>query len=139
MTVPWAASASTVFPSGHTSTLVIIPREPYPGDAHIHTDRHADRSNVRQLRQYRHKQFICTISSSHCPTHVSAPPTLCNCIRLHVSVVVLTCPHEPSLALHGLRHHVVYQTVLVPDACSVKLGLVVPEGGQEGRGVGVGG
>ena len=30
VTVPWAASASTVFPSGQTSTLVIIPSEPNP-------------------------------------------------------------------------------------------------------------
>lgn len=30
VTVPWAASASMVLPSGQTSTLVIIPRDPKP-------------------------------------------------------------------------------------------------------------
>ena len=55
-----------------------------------------------------------------------ATPTLSDRIRLDVSVVVLAGPDEASLALEGLGHHVVYQTVLVPDTLCLIVGLVLP-------------
>ena len=96
------------------------------------TDRHTDIQTGAlddQADRDSHAQPLHTAP----PPHISAPPTLRNCIRLHVSIIVLARPHEASLALHGLSHHVVDETVLVPDTSGIKLGLVVP-GGREGRG-----
>ena len=70
-----------------------------------------------------------------------------NSVRLHVSVVVLTRPNEPSLTLQALCHHVVNETVLIPNACLLKLLLVLTaegrgeerRGGGEGRGSECGG
>lgn len=57
-------------------------------------------------------------------------------VGLHVSVVVLAGPDEAAVRLHGLRHHVVDQTVLVPDSLGLEPGLVFPAttGGRGQRG-----
>lgn len=55
------------------------------------------------------------------------PPTLSQDVRLHVAVVILASPHESSGRLQDLSHHVVNETVLVPDLQLFKLWLVVPE------------
>lgn len=53
-------------------------------------------------------------------------PTLCHRVRLYVSIVVLAGPDEASIGFHGLGHHVIYQTVLIPDAFGLKLGTIFP-------------
>lgn len=53
-------------------------------------------------------------------------PTLRHRVRLHVSVIVLAGPDEAAVGLHGLGHHVVDQTVLVPDSLGLELSLVLP-------------
>lgn len=53
-------------------------------------------------------------------------PTLRHRVRLHVSVIVLAGPDETAVGLHGLGHHVVDQTVLVPDSLGLELSLVFP-------------
>lgn len=52
--------------------------------------------------------------------------TLSHRVRLHVSVVVLTSPDKSSFRLHGLGHHVINQSVLIPDPLSLELRLVLP-------------
>ena len=52
--------------------------------------------------------------------------TLSDRIRLDVSIVVLTGPHESSLALEGLGYHVVNKSVLIPDPLGLVLRLVFP-------------
>ncbi len=52
--------------------------------------------------------------------------TLCHWVRLYVSIIVLAGPNEASIRFHCLGHHVIYQTVLVPDAFGLKLGTVFP-------------
>lgn len=52
--------------------------------------------------------------------------TLSQDVRLHVTIVILASPHESSGRLQDLSHHVVNETVLVPDLQLFKLWLVVP-------------
>ena len=47
--------------------------------------------------------------------------TLSDNVRLNISVVVLASPDEASTGLEALGHHIVDQTVLIPDALLVKL------------------
>ena len=69
VTVPWAASASTVFPSGQTSTLVIIPSEPNPTNhkgAFVQTVKPKSQRNcssaIKTGADYRRKFMSLTIS-----------------------------------------------------------------------------
>ena len=71
-----------------------------------------------------------TPSALHPPLTVS----LGDDIGLHVAVVVFARPDEAAGRLEHLRHHVVDETVLVPDAHVVELRLVVPAGGGGGGG-----
>lgn len=61
-------------------------------------------------------------------SHVSKYLTLCEDIRLNISVVVLASPHKGSRRLQHLCDHIVNKPVLIPDLQFVKLRLVVPEG-----------
>ena len=70
---------------------------------------------------------LCCVHK-HCPF---LPPIPCNSVRLHIYIVVLACPNKPSLSLQALCHHVVNETVLVPNTCLLKLLLVLT---AEGRG-----
>jgi hypothetical protein len=115
VTVPCAASASTVRPSGVTSTDVIMPSDPKPA---------------------RHAQ--------PCPRERAAGGgrrTLRHRVGLHVAVVVLGGPDEAAVALERLRHHVVDQAVLVRDVRRRKAPAVVaaprvrPAGAAEAEGV----
>lgn len=54
------------------------------------------------------------------------PPTLRHRVRLYVSIVVLAGPNEASLRFHGLGHHVIYQTVLIPNFFGLELSTVFP-------------
>ena len=51
-------------------------------------------------------------------------------IGLHVTIVVLAGPDEPTLVLHGEGDHVVDEAVLVPDAGSLVGGLELPVGAK---------
>ena len=53
------------------------------------------------------------------------PLTLCHAVRLDISVVVLAGPNEAALRLQHLGHHVINQTMLVPDALGLKLAPVL--------------
>lgn len=59
------------------------------------------------------------------PANMSSP-TLCHRVRLYISVVVLAGPNKASVRLHGLGHHVIYKTVLIPDTFGLKLSTVFP-------------
>lgn len=58
---------------------------------------------------------------------MSSLPTLCHRVRLYISIVVLAGPDEASLRFHGLGHHVVDETVLIPDTFGLKLSTIFPE------------
>jgi hypothetical protein len=47
-------------------------------------------------------------------------------VGLHVAVIVLSCPHEAATPLDALRHHVVNQPVLVPQARRLERRRIVP-------------
>ena len=53
------------------------------------------------------------------------PLTLRDDVRLDVAVVVLAAPDEAAVRLERLRHHVVDQPMLVPDAGLLELRLVL--------------
>ena len=53
--------------------------------------------------------------------------TLSDNVRLNISVVVLASPDEASTGLEALGHHIVDQTVLIPDALLVKLRGILSE------------
>merc|ERR1719361_894977 len=46
-------------------------------------------------------------------------------IRLDISIIILTRPNKGTIALQDLSHHVVNETVLVPNTQVIKLSLVV--------------
>merc|ERR1719361_1633781 len=46
-------------------------------------------------------------------------------IRLDISIIILTRPNKGTIALQDLSHHVVNETVLVPNTQIIKLSLVV--------------
>lgn len=54
-------------------------------------------------------------------------PTLCHRVRLYISIIVLAGPNEASLRFHGLGHHVINETVLIPDALGLKLSTILSE------------
>ncbi len=64
-------------------------------------------------------------TDEHRGHHSEAAITLGNRVRLDVAVVVLASPDEAALGLHGLSHHVVNETVLVPDFLGLEGRLVV--------------
>lgn len=43
---------------------------------------------------------------------------------MDVSIVVLAGPDKASLTLQGLGHHIIYESVLIPDLLGLKLRLV---------------
>lgn len=57
--------------------------------------------------------------------------TLCEDIRLNISIVVLASPHKGPRRLQHLGDHVINKPVLIPDLQFVKLGLVVPIGSKQ--------
>lgn len=57
--------------------------------------------------------------------HAQRAKSLCEHIRLYVSVVVFACPYETTVGLNGLSDHVVNQSVLIPETLGFKLGLVL--------------
>jgi len=57
--------------------------------------------------------------------HAQGAVALRHRVRLHVSVVVLARPHEATLGLHGVCHHIVYQPVLVPHLLRLELLFVL--------------
>ncbi|CAG9096414.1 unnamed protein product, partial [Plutella xylostella] len=69
-------------------------------------------SAVRRLRLHR----LTIRADEHRRHEPQRAVALRHRVRLHVAVVVLAGPHEPALRLHGVRHHVVDEPVLVPDA-----------------------
>ena len=81
---------------------------------------------------------LCCVHK-HCPF---LPPMPCNSVRLHIYIVVFARPNKPSLSLQALGHHVINETVLVPNTCLLKLLLVLTaegrgeEGERGGRGEG---
>ena len=56
---------------------------------------------------------------------VQGKPTLCYTVRLHIPIIVLACPHETPLWLHGKCHHVINEPMFVPNPSSFKLWFVV--------------
>jgi len=46
--------------------------------------------------------------------HAKGAVALGHGVRLDVSVVVLAGPDEAALALHGLSHHIIDQTMFIP-------------------------
>lgn len=94
--MPWAASDSTVFPSGQINTEVIIPKEP----------------------EIIFILILCTMIKIF---EFDLTIALSNGVRLNVTVVVLASPDKATLGLHGVGNHVINESVLVPDA----LGLVL--------------
>lgn len=71
-------------------------------------------------------ECLCVVLHTTSSYKVLPLPTLCHRVRLYISVVVLAGPNEASLRFHGLGHHVIYQTVLIPDAFGLKLSTVFP-------------
>lgn len=47
-------------------------------------------------------------------------------IRLHIAVIVLARPYEASIALYSVGHHVINQSVFIPELPFFELCLVVP-------------
>ena len=80
--------------------------------------------------KYREARDTCALVSSHCPPLTVA---LGDDIGLDVAVVVFARPDEAAGRLEHLRHHVVDEPVLVPDAQAVELRLVAPERAEEER------
>lgn len=80
---------------------------------------------------YHETEHIYTLSKVFSPHLTMLTLTLCNRVRLYVSIIVLACPHKPSLTLEGLGHHVVNQTVFIPDPLLLKLSLVLPDKMQD--------
>lgn len=56
--------------------------------------------------------------------------TLSQNVWLHISIIILASPNKSSRGLQDLGHHVVNETVLIPDLQLVKLWLVVSKGKQ---------
>lgn len=52
--------------------------------------------------------------------------TLCQDVRLHISIIVLAGPHKGARGLQDLGNHIINKSVLIPDLQFVKLRLVVP-------------
>merc|ERR1712168_452019 len=51
--------------------------------------------------------------------------TLCQCIRLYISIVILAGPHKTTSCFQTLRNHIINETMLVPDVQGIKLWLIV--------------
>jgi hypothetical protein len=51
--------------------------------------------------------------------------SLRNDIRLHITVVVLARPYEASIALNSVGHHVINQSVFIPELTFLELCLIV--------------
>lgn len=51
--------------------------------------------------------------------------TLCNGVRLDISIVILACPYESSIRLHCLSDHIIDETMLIPDTRGLELSLVL--------------
>ena len=52
--------------------------------------------------------------------------TLGNDVGLDIAIIVLASPHKAACGFEGLGHHIIDQTMLVPNAQLVKLGFVLP-------------
>lgn len=79
------------------------------------------------LTDYRLERFLHSSLKKTSDGNVSSLPTLCHRVRLYISIVVLAGPDEASLRFHGLGHHVVDETVLIPDTFGLKLSTIFPE------------
>lgn len=81
------------------------------------------------LGHHKHLALECSAykwqGSTLSPSIVELTKSLGHRIWLHISIIVLARPDKASLALHGLRHHVINQPVLIPDAGILILGLVL--------------
>ena len=76
--------------------------------------------------------FICLISLilklNHKITKITIRKhkalTLSDDIRLNITVIVLTSPHESSIRLESLGYHIVNKPVLIPDTLLIECLLV---------------
>ena len=59
------------------------------------------------------------------PCALALALTLGNGVRLDISVIVFAGPHKASFTFECLSHHVIYQSVLIPDTFGLKLALVL--------------
>ena len=60
----------------------------------------------------------CHKHRSHQPKRAKA---LCDCIGLHITIIILTCPDKSAFPLHCTGYHIVNQTMLISNACLLKL------------------
>eukprot|EP00128_Syssomonas_multiformis_P005792 Colp12_sorted_trinity150504_noHs@29020 len=57
--------------------------------------------------------------------HTERAVALGNRVRLDITIIVLACPDVTTVCLEAVGNHVIDETVLVPDAGSLELGLVL--------------
>ncbi len=56
--------------------------------------------------------------------HPKTSKPLCQYVALHISIIVLRRPDEPSRRFNDLRHHIINEPVFIINSCSFELAFV---------------
>ena len=99
-------------------------REQLPPPQFFHRDKSGPKSSFPTILQIQKGKIQSTCSTGVRRSCITI--SLSNWVGLNVTVVVFTGPDESTFGFHSVRHHIIDQTVLVPDILGFIRSFVVP-------------